>query len=87
MKVLSIIGIIVSLVAICLSYGVFTFRVSWDCGSGTIPPAKFPTEFSLTLLYTSIFFLCFSIISTIMAFKKKKGNISIDVIEKESPKE
>ncbi|HTA84120.1 MAG TPA: hypothetical protein VK783_14345 [Bacteroidia bacterium] len=84
MKALSIIGIIVSLVTFCVSYGVFTFRVY--CGGEINPPILFPTVGSITLLYSSIFFLLFSIISTIVAFRRK-NNARMDEVEKVWPKE
>jgi hypothetical protein len=66
MKALSIIGIVASSIGILVSIGVMTLRSGCSDCSGH--PGE---EFGLSSVIINLFFLAFSITSTVVSFRKK----------------
>jgi len=67
MKALSIIGMVFSLILILLSFAVLDIRCYSEWGSDR--PGE---EIGLIIFVLAAFFLAFSIVACVVAFKKKK---------------
>lgn len=68
MKALSIIGIVAGIISVLVSIGVINIKCYAEWGS------SYPgIELGGISLVTSLYFLAFSIIATVVAFKKKKA--------------
>jgi len=65
MKILSILGIIISIIGILV--GIFTFNIWSGTWGGASHSGKIPGTISIII---SVYFLFFSILSTINSFKK-----------------